>query len=246
MDSLFQAPEATRFTVSELTQLIKEQLEARFTQVWVSGEISNLRRQSSGHVYFSLKDANSQLACLLFSRDAARQPFELDNGMEVLLFGAISIYPPHGRYQLITKIAVQTGKGRLQIEFENLKRKLAAEGVFDTTRKQALPMLPQRIAIITSPTGAALKDFLRILNRREYCGEVVLLPARVQGKEAAEEIADRLKSAAKDPSFDLMVITREAAASKICGPLMKRLSRAVSPLARFPSFLQLDTRSTRY
>lgn len=194
--------------VTELTRQIKAQLERGFTQLWVQGEVSNLRRQSSGHVYFSLKDAGAQLPCVLFARDAMRQSFELKDGMEVLLFGGLSLYEPHGRYQLIAKLAIESGLGRLQVEFERLKRKLSAEGLFEPSRKRPLPVLPRRIAVITSPTGAAIQDFLRILRRRNYGGSVVLFPARVQGRGAAEEITQMLQHAAASPGFDLIVITR--------------------------------------
>lgn len=194
--------------VTALTRLIKGQLEENFARVWVQGEVSNLRKQSSGHVYFSLKDSGSQLPCVLFARDAARQSFELQDGMEVILLGDLSVYEPHGRYQLIGKIAIQSGEGRLQIEFERLKRKLAAEGLFESERKKPLPVLPKRVAVITSPTGAAVRDFLRILRRREFGGEIVIFPARVQGKGAAEEIAAMLQHAGASDGFDLVVLTR--------------------------------------
>ncbi|HAV14579.1 MAG TPA: exodeoxyribonuclease VII large subunit [Opitutae bacterium] len=194
--------------VSELTRHIKRQLEGNFRQVWVQGEVSNLRRQSSGHVYFSLKDASSQLPCVLFARDAAQQNFQLEDGMELQLFGDLSVYEPHGRYQLIAKVAIQSGEGKLQIEYERLKRKLAAEGLFDKERKQALPKLPLKIAVITSPSGAAVRDFLRILRRRNYGGEVVIFPARVQGQGAATEVTAMLKHADASHGFDLVVITR--------------------------------------
>ena len=208
LDSLLTPSPDQVLKVTALTRLIKGQLEENFVRVWVQGEVSNLRIQSSGHVYFSLKDDGSQLPCALFARDAARQSFELQDGMEVLLLGDISVFEPHGRYQLIAKIAIQSGEGRLQLEFERLKRKLAAEGLFDSERKKALPALPRKIAVITSPTGAAVRDFLRILKRREYCGEVVIFPARVQGKGAAEEIAAMLQHAGASEGFDLAVITR--------------------------------------
>lgn len=194
--------------VTALTRLIKRQLESRFAQVWVRGEVSNLRRQSSGHLYFSLKDAGSQVPCAFFARDAARQSFVLEDGMEVLLLGNISVYEPHGRYQLIAKVAIRSGEGRLQLEYERLKRKLAAEGLFESERKQALPVLPRRIAVITSPSGAAVRDFLRILKRRDYRGEVMIFPARVQGREAAGEVAAMLEHANASPGFDLVVLTR--------------------------------------
>lgn len=208
MDELLMPATEDVLDVTALTRLIKNQLEGRFARIWVRGEISNLRRQSSGHTYFSLKDAGSQLPCALFARDAARQNFDLEDGMEVMLLGDISVYEPHGRYQLIAKIAVQSGEGRLQMEYERLKRKLAAEGLFDSERKQALPRLPRRIAVITSPTGAAVRDFLRILKRRGYCGEVVIFPARVQGKAAAGEVAAMLAHANASRGFDLIILTR--------------------------------------
>lgn len=208
LDDLLMPASEEVLDVTALTRLIKRQLEDKFGRVWVRGEVSNMRRQSSGHLYFSLKDAGSQVPCVLFARDAARQSFELEDGMEVLLFGDISVYEPHGRYQLIAKIAIQSGEGRLQIEFEKLKRKLAAEGLFDKERKQALPILPRRIGVITSPTGAAVRDFLRILKRRDYRGEVVIFPAKVQGKGAAAEIASMLEHANASSGFDLIVLTR--------------------------------------
>ncbi len=194
--------------VTALTRLIKGQLEENFARVWVQGEVSNLRKQSSGHVYFSLKDDGSQLPCALFARDAARQSFELQDGMEVLLLGDISVFEPHGRYQMITKVAIQSGEGRLQLEYERLKRKLAGEGLFEAENKQPLPALPRKIAVITSPTGAAVRDFLRILKRREYAGEVVIFPARVQGQGSAEEVESMLKHASASDGFDLVVLTR--------------------------------------
>jgi exodeoxyribonuclease VII large subunit len=208
LDNLLTPPPDQILKVTALTRLIKGQLEENFSRVWVQGEVSNLRKQSSGHIYFSLKDAGSQLPCALFARDAARQPFELKDGMEVLLLGDISVFEPHGRYQLIAKVAIQSGTGRLQMEFERLKRKLAAEGLFDAARKKPLPVLPRKIAVITSPTGAAVQDFLRILRRRHFAGEVVIFPAKVQGKGAAEEVAAMLQHAGASAGFDLVVITR--------------------------------------
>jgi exodeoxyribonuclease VII large subunit len=208
LDSLMTPPPEQVLEVTTLTRLIKGQLEENFSRVWVKGEVSNLRKQSSGHIYFSLKDAGSQLPCALFARDAARQSFELQDGMEVLLLGDVSVFEPHGRYQLIAKIVIQSGEGRLQLEYERLKRKLAAEGLFDTEHKKPLPTLPQKIAVITSPSGAAIRDFLRILRRRAFAGEVVIFPARVQGKGAAEEVTVMLEHAVASEGFDLVVITR--------------------------------------
>ena len=155
LDSLMTPPPEQVLEVTALTRLIKGQLEENFSRVWVKGEVSNLRKQSSGHIYFSLKDVGSQLPCALFARDAAQQSFELQDGMELLVLGDVSVFEPHGRYQLIAKIVIQSGEGRLQLEYDRLKRKLAAEGLFDTDHKKPLPALPRKIAVITSPTGAA-------------------------------------------------------------------------------------------
>lgn len=209
LDMHFQPAPEEILEVSALTQQIKRLLEGSFPQVWVRGEVSNCRKQSAGHVYFSIKDAGSQLPCVLFARDAAQQDFELEDGQEILIFGDLSVYKPHGRYQLVAKIVLHSGQGQLQLEFERLKRQLAAEGLFDKERKKALPTLPKRIAVVTSPTGAALRDFLRILQRRQFKGEVIIFPVRVQGKEAAHEIESALKHAdASSPAFDSIILTR--------------------------------------
>jgi exodeoxyribonuclease VII large subunit len=196
MNQLNFQPDASQvLEVTALTHQIKRLLEASFTQVWVRGEISNCRKQSSGHIYFSLKDNGSQIPCVLFARDAAKQDFEIRDGEAVTILGDIAVYAPHGRYQMIAKIILQSGEGRLQIELDRLKRALAAEGLFDAEQKKELPTLPHRIGVITSPTGAALRDFLRILQRRNFNGSVVIFPVRVQGKEAAMEIQAALKRA---------------------------------------------------
>ncbi len=194
-------------TVSDLTERIRGTLEGGFRQIWVTGEISNLRRQASGHCYFSLKDKDSQLSCVLFRGDAARQEMELRDGVEVVIMGGISVYPPRGTYQLIARVVLESGAGRLQAEFERLKKTLAAEGLFDRERKRALPMVPRRVAVITSPTGAALQDFLRILRRREFGGTVTVYPARVQGAEAMGELRDMLRRAMEHRP-DVILLTR--------------------------------------
>ena len=171
-------------SVAALTDHIKGLLERPLKQVWVSGEVSNFRRQNSGHCYFSLKDPASQLPCVLFSRQAAQLDFELQDGQAVTLYGEINVFAPHGRYQLLVRFALKSGAGHLQIQFERLKRTLAAEGLFDSTRKKVMPVLIKKMALITSESGAALQDFLRILQRRNYAGHIYLLPASVQGQQA--------------------------------------------------------------
>ncbi len=196
-------------SVGELTARLKGIVEEAFSAVWVRGEISNLRQQASGHVYFTLKDADSQLAAVLFRGDALRQTVRLRDGMQIVAFGGVSVYAPRGSYQLVVRLVAEDGAGRLQREFEALKQKLAAEGLFDTDRKKPLPELPGCIGVITSPSGAAIQDFLRILARRDWRGRVVVLPARVQGKGAAEEIAAQLEWAGRrEDFFDLLVVTR--------------------------------------
>ncbi|MGB0184777.1 MAG: exodeoxyribonuclease VII large subunit, partial [Opitutales bacterium] len=232
-DLNFQPDAEAVLEVSALTQQIKRLLEGSFTRVWVRGEISNCRKQSTGHVYFSLKDKGSQIPCVLFARDAARQDFELKDGEAVTLFGDLAVYAPHGRYQLIVKIALHSGEGRLQIEFERLKRALAAEGLFEAERKRTLTALPRRIAVITSPTGAALRDFLRILQRRNFDGSVVVFPVRVQGKEAAAEIEQALAYANRfSPGFDCIVLTRGGGSIEDLWPFNhESLARAVAASA---------------
>lgn len=230
LDMQFQPAPEEILEVSALTQQIKRLLEGSFRQVWVRGEVSNCRKQSAGHVYFSIKDAGSQLPCVLFARDAAQQDFEIEDGQEILIFGDLSVYKPHGRYQLVAKIALHSGQGQLQLEFERLKRKLAAEGLFDKERKSVLPTLPKRIAVVTSPTGAALRDLLRILQRRHFKGDVIIFPVRVQGKEAAQEIESALKHAdASSPPFDSIVLTRGGGSIEDLWPFNNQsLARAIA------------------
>ena len=172
-------------TVSELTDRIRGVLETEFFDVWVEGEISNLKRAASGHVYFSLKDADAQIAATVWKSDARRILFRPEDGMHVLARGSIRVYPPRGSYQVSVQLLEPLGKGSLAQAFEELKRKLEEEGLFATERKRALPVLPRRIGVVTSPTGAVIRDILRVLNRRYANLDVLLYPARVQGEGAA-------------------------------------------------------------
>jgi len=201
-------PEARAESVTAFTRRVKTLLETGLAAGWVRGEVSNLRAQASGHMYFSLKDAGAQLSAVLFRGDAARQSVRLRDGQQVLVFGRVSVYEARGQYQFVVREVVEDGVGRLQQEFEALKRRLAAEGLFDAERKRALPALPRTIGFITSPTGAAVQDFLRILARRSWRGRVVVLPARVQGAEAAGEMVEALRVAEFLGIFDLLVIGR--------------------------------------
>ena len=195
-------------TVTEFTRRVKALLEGGILPGWVRGEVSNLRIQASGHVYFSLKDAGAQLSAVLFRGNAARQQVQLREGMQVVAYGELSVYEPRGQYQLVVRAVVEDGVGRLQREFEELKRRLTAEGLFAPEKKRPIPALPATVGFITSPTGAAVRDFIRILQRRGWRGRVVVLPAKVQGAGAAAEMAAMLGLAAQLAIFDLLVIGR--------------------------------------
>lgn len=188
-------PEQTRrvLTVSELTLQVKRLLEAQFGSLWVSGEVSNLRVQASGHAYFTLKDAGAQLSCVLFRGEARAGRDLLEDGRRVLLQGELTVYEPRGQYQLVVKAVELQGVGALQLAFERLKQKLQAEGLFAAERKRALPRHPERIGVVTSPSGAALRDVLHVVERRQPSLEIVLAPCRVQGDGAAAEIATAIR-----------------------------------------------------
>jgi len=177
------------YTVAELTRLVKQTLEDEVGRVWVEGEISNFRRQASGHCYFTLKDERAQLSAVLFAGAQRGVKADLADGMLVRLCGDLSVYEPRGQYQLIVRQVEAGGQGMLMARFEALKRQLQAEGLFDEARKRPLPLLPRHVGIVTSPTGAAIRDILTIITRRFPNLHVVLAPVRVQGAGAAEEIA---------------------------------------------------------
>ena len=195
-------------TVTEFTRRVKELLKGGLPPCWVRGEVSNLRIQSSGHMYFSLKDAGAQLSCVMFRGDATRQSVQLRDGLQLLAYGEVDVYESRGQYQLITRALIEQGAGRLQQEFEKLKKRLADEGLFESARKQPLPLMPRTIGFITSPTGAAVQDFIRILMRRGWGGRLVVLPAKVQGEGAAADMVEMLRNAEALRMFDLLVIGR--------------------------------------
>ncbi len=210
LKQLLSQPSANEevFTVGQLTRSIKGVLESKYGGVWVKGEISNFRQQESGHCYFSLKDAQSQIPAVLFRADAAQCRVQLKDGMEIVGFGNLSVYEPRGYYQLILRTITQDGAGKLQAEFERLKKKLQEEGLFEGSQKKALPAVPRVIGIVTSPTGAALQDFISVLKRRGWKGRLILFPARVQGKEAAGEIVKMIGHAQKIKELELLVVGR--------------------------------------
>ena len=199
------------YSVSDITADIRESLEDRFNGVWVEGEISNHRLPASGHHYFTLKDSGAQLSCVLFRGAAMKSRIPLSDGMQVQAYGNISVYEARGQYQLIAQVVQPQGFGDLQVKFEALKRKLEAEGLFDPIRKKRIPSFPQRIGIVTSPTGAAIKDMINVLSRRAPWVEVMIQPVRVQGEGAAEEIAAGVRAfemGAGIPRPDLIIVAR--------------------------------------
>ena len=207
-------PEPRVYSVSEITRAVRMVIEEGVGVVWVEGEISNYRKQASGHQYFTLKDAGSQLPCVLFARGGAwRKSPQLADGMQVQVRGEMTVYEARGQYQLNVQLVQAGGAGLLQAKFEALKRKLDAEGLFDPARKRPLPLFPVSIAIVTSPTGAALRDMLHVLARRAPWLRVVVAPVRVQGDGAAEEIAAAIGEVNRFaelglPPVELIVVTR--------------------------------------
>ena len=195
-------------SVSGFTRRVKTLLESGLRPGWVRGEVTNVRAQASGHVYFSLKDAGAQLSAVMFRGDAARQTVKLREGTQVVVYGEVSVYEARGQYQLIVRVVIEDGVGKLQREFEALKARLAAEGLFAVETKRAIPAMPACVGFITSPTGAAVQDFMRILMRRGWRGRVVVLPAKVQGEGAAAEMAAMVALAQELGIFDVMVIGR--------------------------------------
>ena len=195
-------------TVSQLTTRIRETVEPPFADVWVEGEISNCTIPASGHWYFSLKDANAQIRAVLWKTAARLVKFKPRDGMKVLVRGAVTLYAPKGEYQLSAEVIEPLGKGSLQQAFEDLKERLEKEGLFAPSRKRAIPMLPRRIGIVTSPTGAVVQDILRVLTARFANLEIVLFPARVQGDSAAFEVVQGIRALNRVAGLDVLIVAR--------------------------------------
>lgn len=198
-------------SVSSLNLAIKNSLEKEFALVWLQGEISNFKPHSSGHFYFSLKDEKAQINVVMFKGFNSHLKFKPENGLEVIVRGRVTVYPPRGQYQMFCEVMEPVGLGALQLQFEQLKTKLQAEGLFDSKRKKTIPSFPQRVAIITSPTGAAIRDMLNVLNRRYKALEIILVPATVQGSQAPQEIVTAIQQVQKLNSyfnFDVMILGR--------------------------------------
>lgn len=195
-------------TVTELTRQVQDVLEATFDQLWVEGEISNLRRPASGHLYFTLKDEESQVRAVLFRPAARALKFDLEDGMHILCRARMNVYKPRGEYQLILDYAEPRGAGALQIAFEQLKAKLQAEGLFDPVHKKSLPFLPSRIGVVTSPSGAVIRDILNVTKRRFPSVNILVAPVRVQGAEAPAEIVEALHHLNEIPGIDVIIVAR--------------------------------------
>lgn len=196
------------YSVGELTRQIRFTLEGQFGAVWVEGQIANFIHHSSGHMYFSIRDQDSTLQCVMFKRDNARLPFTPEVGMKVLVFGMISVYLPRGQYQLTVQMMQPKGIGDLQVAFEQLKNKLLKEGLFDEDHKLPLPFLPERIGIITSPTGAVIQDIQHVLDRRYAEHDLVIAPVQVQGDKAKDQICDAIQILNAREDIDVIIIAR--------------------------------------
>src|SRR5438874_4088156 len=206
-----QAAEATPrvLSVSQLSQLIEGTLESAFQSVWVSGEVSEVSRPHSGHVYFTLRDETAQLKAVIWRSVASRLRFQLEDGQQVICHGDLDVYPPRGTYQLVVRQVEPAGLGALQLAFKQLQERLAAEGLFDPARKRPLPMFPRRVGFVTSPSGAAIQDFLQVAARRFHGVEILVIPARVQGEGACEEIVRGIRLANQlRPPLDVLVVGR--------------------------------------
>ncbi|RLB10757.1 MAG: exodeoxyribonuclease VII large subunit [Deltaproteobacteria bacterium] len=196
------------YSVSELTQQIQQLIEGKFDSVWIEGEISNFRCPISGHYYMSLKDENAQIKAVMFRGQNRNLNFVPKDGLKVIAKGRIGIYAPRGEYQLIIEYIEPLGIGALALAFEQLKRKLAALGLFDQSVKKPIPFLPQKVAVITSPTGAAIRDFLKVIRRRFANLEITIVPVRVQGEGATEEIINAIELVNNHLNVDIIVLTR--------------------------------------
>ena len=195
------------YTVSELQARVRDFLEREYGRVWVEGEISGFKRHHSGHLYFALRDADARLDAVMWRSTAARLRFEPEEGLAVRARGNLTVYPRQGRYQMIVQALEPVGAGPLQVRFEQMRRQLAEEGLFDAEHKKELPIFPRRVALITSPTGAAVRDLISVALRRWPPLELVVVPVKVQGEGAAEEIAAAIRLA-DGRGFDVLVVGR--------------------------------------
>jgi exodeoxyribonuclease VII large subunit len=224
-----QSQKRRALSVSELTERIQGVLETDFVDVWVEGEVSNLKIADSGHWYFSLKDEGAQVRAVVWKTQARLIKFRPKDGMKVLARGGVRVYPPRGEYQISIEVLEPLGKGSLQQAFEELKERLSREGLFDTKRKRPLPMLPRRVGVVSSPTGAVIQDILRVLRSRYRNLEVLLYPARVQGPEAAGEIVQGIRALNAVPGLDVLIVARGGGSLEDLWPFNEeRVARALA------------------
>ncbi|MCW8907192.1 MAG: exodeoxyribonuclease VII large subunit, partial [Sedimenticola sp.] len=201
-------PQREIYTVSRLNSEVRAVLQGSFPLLWVEGEISNLARPASGHIYFTLKDPQAQVRCAMFRMKRQYLRFQPENGLRVLIRGRVGLYEGRGEFQLVAEHMEPAGEGALRQAFEALKLKLQEEGLFDTAHKRPLPLLPRRIGIITSPSGAAVRDVLSVLGRRFPGIPVLIYPASVQGEEAPQSLINALRLAERRADCDLLILTR--------------------------------------
>ncbi|MEQ1729793.1 MAG: exodeoxyribonuclease VII large subunit, partial [Vicinamibacterales bacterium] len=202
------APRRQVLTVSELTAAIRDQLEAEFFSVWVEGELSNAKVWNNGHLYFTLKDDRAQLKGIMFRTQLRYLKFKPVDGLRVIARGRVSVYEARGEYQLTCEMLEPKGLGALQLAFEQLKKRLQAEGLFDDARKRPLPALPRKIGIVTSLDGAAIRDMLKVLGRRYHNAHLVIRSTRVQGDGSAVDIAQAIRAIQRVPGVDVLIIGR--------------------------------------
>lgn len=208
------SPSRRVFTVSELTGLVRASLEADFSEVWLEGEISNLRAPGSGHLYCTLKDDSSQMRAVIFRSTALRLRFGLEDGLHVVARGRVTVYEPRGEYQVVLEYVEPKGRGAQQVAFEQLKTRLAAEGLFDLDRKRPLPVFPRTVGIVTSLSGAAVRDMMTVLHRRCPVLRIIIAPVSVQGEDSAEQITSAIRSLNALGRVDVMIVGRGGGSSE--------------------------------
>src|SRR6202051_3540520 len=204
----FKPPERRIWTVRDLVAAVRTHIEREYGDTWVEGEISNFRAQDSGHLYFTLKDQNSQIRAVMFRSQARLLRFRPENGMQIVLRGRVTIYEDRGEMQISAEYLEPKGAGALLVAFEQLKAKLEAEGLFDAARKKPIPTLPRRIGIVTSPQAAALRDILNVLRRRHDTAGILIFPAQVQGEAAALEVTAGIRYFNKARNVDVIIVAR--------------------------------------
>jgi exodeoxyribonuclease VII large subunit len=217
------------YWVSELLAEVSSALSSGWRRIAVAGEACEVKHSTPGHIYFSLKDETAKLSAVMWRSDAIRLPFRLEEGMEIVVTGTLTLYAARGQFQIQVAAIQPVGVGALQLAFEQLKRRLAAEGLFESARKRKLPFLPRRIGIVTSPSGAAIRDILHVLKRRHPDLAITIFPARVQGEGAALELVEGIEYFSRRPGFDVLLLTRGGGSAEDLAPFNdERLARALA------------------